>query len=244
MSQQLKTLLTKYLSCFEVVGDRIVCRFNGHEIKCDEHAYNQLNNYIKGKKFQNVLKEKEADAAIEKYAPFIIPSIVEKQMFFCALTGKYIKKDMQYLKMHLKGKKFNRAKELFQEDKLELFCEPGMEPKKEEEDDEEEEEVVTMEQDDSTQQQEEQDEEDEELQSQEDQMRVDKKGKSISTTMNITENSAPKLQNVEGGQIQTNGNQEITLDDEVLMNGVHGEDIQQRKTKKNPMKQKAKRRRV
>eukprot|EP01025_Chloroclados_australasicus_P034529 TRINITY_DN35273_c0_g1_i1.p1 TRINITY_DN35273_c0_g1~~TRINITY_DN35273_c0_g1_i1.p1 ORF type:complete len:289 (+),score=44.84 TRINITY_DN35273_c0_g1_i1:52-918(+) len=275
MSQDLQVLLNQYSSCFELVGDKIVCRFNGQEIKND---YDAFQSYLNGKKFQKLLREKEVDATLSKYEPFFVPSIIQKQMIFCTLTGRYLKKDMECIQAHMKGKNFQLQKLKFQEDKMELYYEPGMEPKKEkleEQDEEDHQEILEDIQEDEQiqgQSKDEQTEEDqgqqengievEEMQVDEDKVQNTKKKNSLLKSGNKRDRRGRVFrQNDNKSQLflETDASQH-SQQQIISANGVgkQGEDVVmtsnndnqpaeeqiKRKTKRNAMKQKLKRRKA
>ena len=51
-----------------------------------------------------------AETGLAKYEPFIVPSKNFPAMLYCALTGQLIAKSLDAIKLHMKGKKFERAK--------------------------------------------------------------------------------------------------------------------------------------
>ncbi|WPT11694.1 Surfeit locus protein 2 [Picochlorum sp. SENEW3] len=105
-------------------GKKIVCLLNNHEIS---YRLDAINAFVSGKKYRRLRSRKEAEEWTEKYRPFLVPSVNYPNMLFCSLTNHVIKKNRQSVDEHLKGKKFQRAQENFQNDRLELYEEPTIE---------------------------------------------------------------------------------------------------------------------
>ncbi|KAI8100870.1 hypothetical protein M9434_005255 [Picochlorum sp. BPE23] len=105
-------------------GKKIVCLLNNHEIP---YRLDAINAFVSGKKYRRLRSRKEAEEWTEKYRPFLVPSVNYPNMLFCSLTNHVIKKNRQSVDEHLKGKKFQRAQENFQNDRLELYEEPTIE---------------------------------------------------------------------------------------------------------------------
>ncbi|KAL4852986.1 Surfeit locus protein 2 [Chlorella vulgaris] len=102
---------------------KIKCELNGHTFPPRADA---LNTFLKGKKYAKLVKQAEVEAGLSKYEPFIVRSKNLPNMLFCALTGELLNARLAEVKQHMKGKKFNRAKDRFQEDRQELLEEPGL----------------------------------------------------------------------------------------------------------------------
>lgn len=103
---------------------KIVCILNNHELPVKLHA---LESFVRGKKYQRLKKNKSIEDWIDEYRPFLAPSINYPNMMFCALTNHLIKKSKASVEEHLRGKKFAKAKERFQNDLGELYEEPTIE---------------------------------------------------------------------------------------------------------------------
>jgi hypothetical protein len=91
------------------------------------HPQQQTNNTKNsGSKYQRLARAAEADASLEQYAPFIVPSANFPQMLYCALTGQLIERSLDAVRRHLRGKKWAGAKARFAADKQGLRPEPSL----------------------------------------------------------------------------------------------------------------------
>ena len=63
-----------------------------------------------GSKYKKLKAKKEAEEALPKYEPFLVPSINFPDKLFCALTNQLLTQNLDAVKQHLKGKRFQKAK--------------------------------------------------------------------------------------------------------------------------------------
>ncbi|KAL6780724.1 SUR2 [Auxenochlorella protothecoides x Auxenochlorella symbiontica] len=117
-----KLLLDAYPAVLTLKDDgRVECILNGHTMPGRPDV---VKAFVEGKKFQKLISKHKVERTLKQYEPFLTPSINFPGKLFCALTNHLIEADVDAVKVHLRGKRFTRAKDLFQADKLELFEEP------------------------------------------------------------------------------------------------------------------------
>lgn len=121
---EVKQIMEQHAPHFSVTADgKVKCELNGHTFPARVDA---LNAFVNGKKYAKLAKQAQLAAGLEKYEPFIVPSKNVPGMLFCALTGELLNARIEEVKQHMKGKKFGRARDRFQQDRQELLEEPDM----------------------------------------------------------------------------------------------------------------------
>lgn len=63
-----------------------------------------------GSKFKKLVAKRQAEEALPRYEPFLVPSINFPDKLYCALTNQVITRNMDAVKQHMKGKRFQKAK--------------------------------------------------------------------------------------------------------------------------------------
>lgn len=100
----------KHLSL--TANNKIKCSITGHEMPAN---YKVVNDYLQSKK---LLKAKEWYAVdYSKYLPYIIPHKRDPKKLFCKLTTQKLNKIPHEIEKHIAGKKFQRLKKEFEENK-------------------------------------------------------------------------------------------------------------------------------
>ncbi|XP_020629216.1 surfeit locus protein 2-like isoform X3 [Orbicella faveolata] len=111
--RSLKKFLTKHRH-FELYKDdqnreKVKCKLTGHELPA---RLSDLENYIKGKKYQRLTKEvPDKSPGYEEYKEFLVPSEKNRNQLYCQLTKKYINNAPHHIQRHVMGKHFGRALE-------------------------------------------------------------------------------------------------------------------------------------
>lgn len=125
MDKQLRKLVAHEGSCLQLSpsGTKIICTLTGHELPLQ---FNAVHQYIKARKYTRLKAAAEAKDALRKYEPFIQQSRNFQDKLYCALTCQLLGKSLDAVRQHMRGKKFQRAKERYQNDELELMDEPSL----------------------------------------------------------------------------------------------------------------------
>ncbi|KAJ7339425.1 Surfeit locus protein 2 [Desmophyllum pertusum] len=94
--------------------EKVRCKLTGHELL---PRLLDLENYIKGKKYQRVIKEvPDKSPGYEEYKEFLVPSQKPKRnQLYCQLTKKYINNAPHHIQRHVTGKRFTKALEKHRE---------------------------------------------------------------------------------------------------------------------------------
>ncbi|CAF1230724.1 unnamed protein product [Adineta steineri] len=110
----INSLLESYPSLQHVPDkDRIKCNWTQHEMAA---RVDDIERYINGKKYQQLLKKKLDTDYLNKFKEFLEPSTKRnhESQFFCKLTWRYLNKEPHHIMRHLEGKRFKRAYILWQ----------------------------------------------------------------------------------------------------------------------------------
>lgn len=124
--RSLKKFLTNHCH-FELYTDdqnreKVKCKLTGHELPA---RLSDLENYIKGKKYQRLIKEvPDESPGYEEYKEFLVPNEKNRNQLYCQLTKKYINNAPNHIQRHVTGKRFSRALEKHRE-KLNTEAEEG-----------------------------------------------------------------------------------------------------------------------
>ncbi|PFX15189.1 surfeit locus protein 2-like [Stylophora pistillata] len=95
--------------------EKIRCNLTGHELPA---RLPDLENYIKGKKYQRLIKEiPDESPGYEEYKEYLVPSGKKGNQLHCQLTKKYINNVPHHIQRHITGKRFKRALEKLKRDK-------------------------------------------------------------------------------------------------------------------------------
>ncbi|KIZ02584.1 Surfeit locus protein 2 [Monoraphidium neglectum] len=124
MDPELAALVEQHKEHFAFENGKVKCLLNGHSFPA---RLDLVEAFTRGSKYAKLLQRHEAEQGLSKYEPFIVPSNNFPEMLYCALTGQLIAKTLEAVKLHMKGKKFQRAKERFTADEIELRPEPTLE---------------------------------------------------------------------------------------------------------------------
>ncbi|CAF1641347.1 unnamed protein product [Didymodactylos carnosus] len=105
----IELLLRSYPS-LQYVPDknRVKCTWTEHEMPA---RLSSIENYVKGKKYQQFLKKKLDNDYLGKYKMFLEPSHKKdhERQLFCKLTWRHLNKEPHHILRHLQGKRFQRA---------------------------------------------------------------------------------------------------------------------------------------
>eukprot|EP00803_Ostreobium_quekettii_P009908 evm.model.scf_51.19 EVM.evm.TU.scf_51.19 scf_51:177186-180423(-) len=69
-------------------------------------------------------KQRACLASLKQYEPFLIPSQFKRDFLFCTLTNRWVKANLEDVKRHMKGTRFQKRKGMFLKDEVELMNEP------------------------------------------------------------------------------------------------------------------------
>lgn len=92
-------------------GSRVRCSTTGHEMKAD---YDVVTAHIKGKRYQRARGQK---ASFSSYAPMFVPHPDENltNMLWCNVTETAIPRDIERVKAHVKGSRYQKELPIWKE---------------------------------------------------------------------------------------------------------------------------------
>ncbi|KAL9988378.1 hypothetical protein ACROYT_G002816 [Oculina patagonica] len=94
--------------------EKVKCKLTGHELPA---RLSELENYIKGKKYQRLIKEvPDKSPGYKEYKEFLVPSENNRNQLYCQLTKKYINNAPHHIQRHITGKRFTKALEKYREE--------------------------------------------------------------------------------------------------------------------------------
>ncbi|KRX05083.1 hypothetical protein PPERSA_06717 [Pseudocohnilembus persalinus] len=110
MSKELKQLVEQQKDEFEFLENgKIKCILTGHESMPDIEVFQK---YLQSKSYK-MAKEKQYD--FEQHEPYLVQHKSDSRYMFCQLTGTKLIKRKTIIDNHVKGRKFQKLKKLFEE---------------------------------------------------------------------------------------------------------------------------------
>lgn len=89
---------------------KIKCTLNGHEFPCN---LTELQKFTKGKKYEKLCAA--ADFNYSQYEPHIVPSTKQPNQLFCKLTLRHLNRQPHHVLRHVNGKRFKKALSQYEE---------------------------------------------------------------------------------------------------------------------------------